>query len=98
MVKFNALMLSGIFVLVLTFVFLNVYITEEQKQEASQYDVLCNLDLGQLVQAFNDEAERKCTDMANLKTELDYGPIGYVVGIVLIAAGFFMSKKERGRN
>lgn len=94
----NGLVLSGAVVLVLTFLFLNVYITQDQKTEASQYDALCNTNLGQFVQAFSNSTEQKCADMSNLKAELDYGPVGYVLGAVLVIAGFFMSNKIVGRR
>jgi hypothetical protein len=90
------LFIFGLIILIGMFVFSNVLITPEQKQQVQLANSLCNanvnvfgfnLPIGQSAQALSPDIAQRCQQVSIVAKILSYEMYIYIVGFVLIVLG-----------
>jgi preprotein translocase subunit SecG len=90
------LFVFGLIILIGMFIFSNVIITPQQKQEVQLANSVCNLNvglfgfnipIGQAAQALSPEVAQQCNSVSTIAKILSYETYVYIIGFIILILG-----------
>ncbi|MFZ3077103.1 MAG: zinc ribbon domain-containing protein [Candidatus Aenigmatarchaeota archaeon] len=99
----SGLVVLGILLMLGMFMFSNVLITPQQKQEAQLANSLCNsnvnilgfnIPIGQSVQSVSPDIAQKCQGASTLSSILSFETPAYLIGFVLLVLGLALGGRK----